>query len=329
MEETLNNVKEVKQSTLSKNFYLIVYNYLKSGKTIQDVLFDYSISKQKLQYYINRLKERKVIKKVGYGTWEIIKQLDIKEVKKEVKQSTHDGMRQPYVFRKEVRGHGFMFRLQIPKLYNWNKRSTYMNKHNIKYSNIHSNGHKLIILGKTVHLFTNSIIIYDKYSYISNLAKESKSKAIYEFTRIIKRIETMFKVNLKINKGYKFKVLKEHYGLIKNALARQYNENGEKLHVYNSDGLWLVIDNSFNLDELETQKNRNPEPDHAINDNEVIQEFFNDLRQHKGFTPTFVLNAFGMYAQNIISHVSAIKELGKGVKDLTKVVKELKNESFK
>jgi len=56
MEETLNNAKEVKQSTLSKNFYLIVYNYLKSGKTIQDVLFDYSISKQKLQYYINRLK---------------------------------------------------------------------------------------------------------------------------------------------------------------------------------------------------------------------------------------------------------------------------------
>ena len=325
-----NNEKIVKQTTLKRNFYLIIYNYLKSGKSIQDVIYDYNISKQNLQYYINRLKEAQIIKKIGFATWIIINKLDPKKVKVRVKQTTQDGMSKTKILSDEIRAHGFMYKLRIPKITKWNKRQVYMDKYNIKYDLIHSNGQKIIVNGKIVHLFTNSIIVYDKFSYISMLANESKSLAIYKFKCIIKRIERMFKVNLKINKGYKFKVLKEHYGLVKNSLARQYNEEGKKLHVYNSEGLWLVIDNSFNLHELEIQKNRCPDENQTVKDTNNIQDFFNDLKLNPEFKASMVIKGMAQlmelhytYGKNMETHISAIEKLGSGVEELTKIIKKM------
>lgn len=313
--------KQVKNQLRRLNFNLIVYNEIKNGNSPKDICFKYSISQPRLNYYLRRLKENNLIEKIGYGTWKIKKNYSEKEVKNQPKILD--------VNPKNIRGHGFMFKLKIPKIYRWNKRTLYFEKNNIKYKNIHSSGHSLEILGKKVHLFSSSIIIYDKYSYIAELAQDAKSLAIYEFKKIIIRLESMLKVSFKINKQYKFKVLKEHYGLIKNCLARQYNNEGKKLNVYNSDGLWLIIDNSFNLHELEVQKNRSKNDSQSVIDTDGIKEYFNS-HQRTGFkyTPEFlaelvygVLKNQQYYSENMVSHVEAIKELAKGVKELREVIK--------
>ncbi len=63
--------KEVK----SKNLYLIVFNLIKEGNRPSDICLILKISKQRLQYYINHLKNNGYIRKIGYGTWEVKKEV--------------------------------------------------------------------------------------------------------------------------------------------------------------------------------------------------------------------------------------------------------------
>ena len=55
--------------------YLSIYHLIKSGVKPVDILKNLEISKQKLQYYLNWLKNQGYIKKIGYGTWEVKKEV--------------------------------------------------------------------------------------------------------------------------------------------------------------------------------------------------------------------------------------------------------------
>lgn len=216
-----------------------------------------------------------------------------------------------------------MFKLSIPKISNWKARTKYLFEQNKPYKSL-KYGQRIYINDKKVHLYDRSIIIYDKASYISNQAKKTKSYAINDFLKTIHKLETFFKVTFKQNKGYKFKVCREHYALIKNALARQYSQDNKRLYVFCSKGLWFIIDNSYNLHEAETVL-----LNEAVPDNEGIQNYFNEHKETDfKVTPKFILEGFNKliedreyYAENLKSHVAAIQELQKSVKELTKVVK--------
>ncbi len=62
-----------------RDLYLTVFNLIKKGESPMNISKILNISKQNLQYYINYLKNNGYINKIGYGTW---------EVKKEVKTSS-------------------------------------------------------------------------------------------------------------------------------------------------------------------------------------------------------------------------------------------------
>lgn len=62
--------KEVKQQ-VKKEFLLNILIELKAGLNPSQISIKLSISKQKLNYYIQILKNQGLIKKVGYGTWEV------------------------------------------------------------------------------------------------------------------------------------------------------------------------------------------------------------------------------------------------------------------
>lgn len=68
-------VKEVKKRSKKKNFYLTVFNLIKEGKSPSNICKILNISKQRLQYYIGKLKDRGNISKIGYGTWEVKKEV--------------------------------------------------------------------------------------------------------------------------------------------------------------------------------------------------------------------------------------------------------------
>jgi len=81
-------LEEVKKEAESKNFYLYVYNQIKLGKYPSSIAQELGISRQKLNYYIFFLKAKNLIGKVdnrNYAGWEILKELDEKELVKIIK----------------------------------------------------------------------------------------------------------------------------------------------------------------------------------------------------------------------------------------------------
>jgi len=316
--------EEVKNNR-SKNFYLTVYNQIKDGLRPSGIYKNFNISKQNLNYYLATLKRSGCIKKVGYGVWEIADEFDEKEVKETIRLTKYKPSKIKPDF---VRGHAFQFKLKIPKLRNWNKRQEIMQKKNINFKELNhlfGNAQEIVIKGRKIWLTDKSIIIFEKSNYITKTAKDARKYAIYDLFELVRSLESVLGANFKINKQYKFKVSRQHYSLVKNALAEQYQRDGKKLQIYSEDGLWFVIDNSYNLHEAETVH-----PETAVDDNTKVQNFFNGLKATENYTPQIMMKAVTLNAENLNnysvhlkSHVKSIKQLGKGVKRLTKSIKKL------
>lgn len=141
--------------------------------------------------------------------------------------------------------------------------------------------------------------------------------------------------DFKIRGKYQYKTTRSHYGLIKNCFARRYIDNNKRIGIRDDAGtLWMIVDNSEpNLVELEFVNSEEDDRGMTKNvwDEKKVNNFFNNLVE--GYTPKFVLKALGditknqeYYADNMRSHVKAVKDLGNGVRELVKVVKELKKE---
>lgn len=326
-------MEEVKKTSKSKNFYLTIYNYIKDHNKLPDNEFldlpEKNFS-QRLNYYISSLKKAGFIKKIGYGVWQTEKEFSeekLKEVKTTKKITTQHTKPQP-----TIRGHAFQFNIKLPKIHNWKKRRDFLDKNNIAYENLKiiGNGEKIHFKGKKVWLTDKSIIIFEKTSFLSDSAAGSKSYAIYDMLSLLKSLESLFNVSFMINKGYRFKVSKQHYARLSCSLANQYRKDGKKLYVKQEDGTtWLWTDYSLNIDETETGNTERSDKDM---DNH-IHPFLNSLRKAEGYTPEFVTNTLGQlikyqeyYAKNLNSHVKAVQRLGIGVEGLRNDLKNLKKQ---
>ncbi len=323
--------KEVQITTRSTNLYLSIFNLLKDGYRPSKICDKLDIKKNTLQYYLSSLKRSGFIKKIGYGTWEIVKNFDKKKYK-QVQKSTRVGMDQLELLSPDnVRGHAFQFVLKLPEnLKNWNKREEIFNKIDFNYDPLLlggiNRGQKIVFKGRKIWLTNKSIVIYEKSSYVAYTSKQAQKHAIADLLKLIRGLERKLQANFSIKGSYKFKVSRQHYALVKNALAKQYDREGKKLQIYNSSGLWFLIDNSYNLNEAETVH-----PKTTVKDNEKVQNFFNGLKDQEGYTPSFVVTSIAkntenlnQYARHLKSHVKSVKDLGEGVKELVNVIKELK-----
>ena len=311
------------------NLYLSILLRIKQGDNPSKISKELGIKKQRLNYYIATLKREGCIEKISYGTWKYLKDYKQKEVQKTavIGKNSGGGLKP-----NTVRGHGFLFKLNLPEgLNNWDKREKIFKKLGFKtepyYVGGIQRGQRLEVLNAKVALTDKSILVNFQESYIAEDATKAKKDAVAKFLRVVKRLERDLRANFSEFGYYKFKVSRQHYALIKNSLAKQYLDDKKKLHVYSGRGLWLLIDNSFNLEELETVHK-----DTAVKDNHKVQDFFNGLDQVENYTPQFVVNSLaqnsqqlGHYAKHLTAHVESVKQLGASVKELTKVVKELKN----
>lgn len=300
----------------NKKFVLLqVLEEIKAGNNPGKISDNFKIPKQTINYYVGKLKKLGCIKKVSYGVWEYIKEVPI----------VPKGRVKKYQYLKQIRGHAFIWKVRfIQENINWSKR---LEKYNIPYSFIcNKKVNRIIFKGRKIWLSKKGLTIYEPLDYLGASAIQTKGKAVWELDQLIKELGR--KLNLNLN-FYKFTTSREHYGIIKNELAKQYNDKGEKLYVRGDDGsVWLWIDNSHSLQELE-----NKEP----NLNRKIQEWYNDHKKHNfEVTPTFVMTAINKntqnleaYAEHLKAHVGSIKELGSSVKDLTKTIIQLKKEGGK
>jgi DNA-binding transcriptional ArsR family regulator len=327
--------KEVKKHLGSKNFYLFVLEQLKTGVRPSKICTNLGISKQALNYYLSSLKKEGLISKLGYGVWEV---KEVKEVKKHLADRLQHPVSIEALKQDQVRAHAFQFTLSLPKdLRNWDKRKELLQTAGITFKdmpNVFGGAELIEFKGKKVILTNKSIVVNEPKDYLTETADNAKSYAVNNFLVFIRSLENYLKANFSYGGQYKFKVTRQHYALVKNALAKQYDKEGKKLEVYQAGELWFLIDNSFNLHEAETVH-----PVTASGDNKKVQDFFNGIKQVEGFTPQFVTNAIAQsvqcsiqnaqnldhYAIHLKAHVESVQKLGTAVEQLTKIIARLEN----
>ena len=267
------------------DFYLLVLYHIKQGLNPTQIAKKHNISKQRISYYINGLKAKGLIKKVGYGTWET--------TEKTSKNLHKDG--DDFFYFSSVRGHGFQFKLILPrKLRNWEKRVDYLIKKEIPFKLVgyKSQIPRIYFKKYKIWLCKNSIIVYypEALSFFSDSAENSKRDAVLNFHSIIKQLERVLKADFKIGGEYVFEVPKRHYALTKNELAGHYIKDHKKIEIRDRKGeLWALIDNSLNLEELEQVHPKTAERDTDV----VVEPFMNLLRENPKILQEIILNVTG------------------------------------
>lgn len=296
-------MKEVKIIPGKKDFYFTIFKLLKEGKNPAKICKLLSISKQNLNYYLRKMKDKNEIERIGYGVWRI---------KKEVKTIPGDT-----ILLLPVRGHAFIWKFKVPKLNNWDKI-----RRSVKHKELGTTKIiRIFIKNKKVWLGKKNIIIYDSNSFYGKTALESRKYAIIRMLEIIKIIENKLNISLR---PYTFKPKREHYALVKNNLAIQCNREGKKISIIANDGSpWFTIDDSYNLDELETLH-----PKTALIDNLGIQKYFNSHRNtNYEITPDYIKENFKEMkemlkesSENQIMLSQVLKQMEGNLTKLTKIV---------
>jgi len=287
-------VQHLISKMVNKKLYFTIFDLFKKGKNPTQISKELNISKTKLAYYIRRLKELGIVKKVGYGTWEL--QTSV------TKHLEHTLMKRS----KKIRGHAFIWTIKFNKKIDWSKL---LNKSKLKYSLVRGLIPRVIIKGRKVWLGKKTITIYEIRDFYGRNAIESRKLAVNGVLDIVDTLKTKLGVSLG---GYGIKADREHFAMIKNNLARQCNKEGEKIMVScDEEGLWIWVDNSEGLNELEVSGTK------ALDRSVQVQNWWNDHRKNNfQITPTFIKESIGgmiqvqqMHSNNIVKHQKVLDEM--------------------
>jgi DNA-binding transcriptional ArsR family regulator len=100
----------------SKNFTYLLLNQIRSGFSPVKIALNFGISKQSLQYHLNKLKHAGLIRKIGYGTWEVVDdEFSAKNGSKKTLRVAVDNPQQSnlnFFTQDATRGHAFVFTLR-------------------------------------------------------------------------------------------------------------------------------------------------------------------------------------------------------------------------
>ena len=283
-----------------------VLSEIKNGLSPAQISRKYEMPKQNVSYFVGKLKKAGCIEKLGYGVWSYLKPFNKSKKTVVIGKNSGGGLKS-----NTVRGHGFLFKLELPKDFrNWDKREKILQDLKIKFDPYFvggiKRGQRLTAQKTKVALTNKSILINFPESYIAETSTLARKDAVAKFLRVIKHLERILRANFSEFGKYKFRVARQHYALIKNSLARQYlndEYSTKKLHIYSGRGLWLLIDNSYNLEELETVHK-----DTAVKDNTKVQDFFGGLDMVEGYTPQFVLEQLSTNNAQLLEYKEQNKE---------------------
>jgi len=289
-----------------------IISLFKEGKKAKDIAKILKISTSNLSYYLDKLKKDGILFYKGKGVWLVQTSLP-----------TPLPMKTNY-----SRGHAFIWKIKFNRKIDWKK---YLKRKRISYK-IQSSGKvvRIIFEGRKIWLKEKGLIIYEVRDFLGRNSFEAKGKAVFNMDRLLKRL--FYKIGMELI-SYKFTTSREHFGLIKNELARQYNDKGDKLHIIGDDGKeWLWIDDSLSLGELENNN---------VNINKQLQDWWNDNKKHKfKVTPSFLMENMNnlvedrrYWAKHQKSHIKSIQTLGdrtnansKTIELLANVVRDLKDQ---
>ena len=304
-----------KKITSKVNFY---HTLLLCMMNNQDATKKLNISKQNLYYHRRKLQELGFLKK-DKNLWIVLKS------KKEDLEHTLKWK------DKSIRGHAFIWKIKTNRIYDWKRL---LDKKKVDYKLVRGLIPRLFKNKKKVWLGKESITVYENKSFYGKNAIESRKYAVYELQSTI----TALKSKLGIDFKYYFKPVREHFGMIKNELARQCNERGEKILIRDTlDGEWFWVDDSTGmLGEMETGGKGFTKDRAALN--MEVQNWWNDMKKTDfKVTPSFLLeklneanNNFNEVGKTIkkssetmINSELRIKQMQSNIRGLTELVYQL------
>lgn len=173
-------------------------------------------------------------------------------------------------------------------------------------------GSIIYIDGNTVRLYRDSIEVYSNKSFYGDTANRATAESLNYWNRFFIRLENDLKVILVKPRKQNIRQVKAHYAEINNGLAKECNINADKIRLYATEDnkIWFTIDNSFNLDEAETQHTQTAKEDMQ----EVVAPFFNDLRDNKPPTLSQLMT--------VLNEMAKInKETAAGLNAVTQILK--------
>jgi len=329
---------------------LLVFGHIKAGLPPSLLWKDNTLTEPQVKCALTRLRRLKAIGKVGYGTWEAL--MESLPERRSRKAPHVTGTYTPQEGSKEgkkTRGHGFVAEMKIPRLRGWENRKEILEKAGIGFVPFDAQKMQRIRVGEIekVWLCPDSVVFYmkNKDFFAVNALKASWDAMDFLLTHV-RKLEGILGLGLgrlKINKRYWIKFSRSHYSLIKNALAKQYNDEKKKLYVFDERGLWLLFDFSEGVDEMEFVRNETNIPE-----SEFFHRWYNEMNELRPM-PKFILNALSRntqdigklaeamtaqaqnmesYSQNLVSHVEAIKTLGSKTEAFSSAVDAFRQEAF-
>jgi len=175
----------------------------------------------------------------------------------------------PHFKNKKLRLHGQQFTVQILDS-------------DERYNKFLKTCNSRIIDNNTLMFYRDKIIVYGVTSFAGNSVSECMAKSTTYWNRFLRRLENDYNLILIKPRKSNIYFFNQHWAEVGNELAREYNDNCENLQVRtNDDGkVWLLIDNSFNLNELEATH-----PQSAPFDIQKMQKHFNSIRDNDILEP--------------------------------------------
>jgi len=188
----IEQLQKTPELSRGENLKLCVVDLLKRGYSLRDVCYELNIKESALSYHVSSLKKAGIIVKRGLGVWEVVKELKPSELQK---SSTVARLKSPSKFEvmneDKIRAHAFVIRFKIkPNIRNWHKRGEILQRHFHEMgAKPMKGGWKIFFKGRKIHLWDESIVIYETKSFLADMASTAKSHAIWELTELIKALE--------------------------------------------------------------------------------------------------------------------------------------------
>ena len=175
----------------------------------------------------------------------------------------------------------------------------------------------------TIKLHKNMIEIYSNTSFLGDTPSIAESKALKYWGTFINKLQNELGCILMKDRSQNIKRVRAEYAETNNELAKNFRKENQKIRITGEDGkIWLVFDNSFGLNEMETV---HPQESQYDMEN-ILQPFVNDIRDiagKNGEVPKIseILNTIlSLAKQNsqTATGLSAVVNLLKYQSDLTK-----------
>ncbi len=289
--------KRVKKSTgtVKKiNLDFTIFQYLCRGYWPAKISDKLKISKAVVSYHTTSLEERGLVRMRAQGVWDILQNYKKKELKKTTRVGSNQlGEKLDSFEEDSTRAHAYQFKLKLKEnLKNWTNREKILIERKIEFkelTHLFGGGQGIVFKGRKIHITNKTIIIYEKASYFAPNSEQGNSSAMIDVLKLVKSLERELSADFSIKGEYKIKVTRQHHSLIKNTLANIYNTSKSgKLEVSDSKGQWLLIDNSWNLDELECIH-----PKTGVPDSMGMQGWMNSMKKTNfEVTPESILEDF-------------------------------------